>query len=282
MASLGLGAVLIVALILICKQHMIEPLPVDARLRDIERHLSDTRAEFKDRIRKIFYDKVRGAEEQSNYPLLAMAADVASSEMLLFAYDQWCHRVAHEAIKYYFKDKREPLDAKGLMDNRDLMDLILYHHRQKSYTQVIDGIEMLRKRIYLLMTLYGDRADVVDLANDFFIKLDRYKLLRLRADVDMDDSLETYSSVVSGQLSPTRLSNTISNVDIITAEIAAQTNPVDGSNFWHRYVEPRWIEDINSEANRAADNIIALSYEEIEAVNLTGVRLHYEDHIFSP
>lgn len=298
MANLTVSAALLVASLIIVQQQFIESsLPVDIRLKQIEKAMVDRRAEFDTRIQKIFYDKIHEANQTSfffrgkNYPLLAMAAEVADSEMMLYAFNQRSDTVARAALRHFFKDKVEPLEDRGLKSTRDLMDLVIHRTRYRGYIAVLDAMVFLRKKIYLLMVLYSWKRSVKALANEFFLELDRHKVLKLRAEVEMNDFFEAYKNSVSSLVKRESLFNTMNAVDQIIDEIGTQTDeegysqPVsqlDQDTFLARYVDRKLLDDIQSARNNATGHITPLTNQRIENVDLSQVLMSSGDESFTP
>lgn len=256
-------------------------------LREINNKLDELTVQFVNSIRKIFYEPQQVAWQQKNYPLLAISAQMAEVEMILYAVQSRAMYIAQDLVSRYCIARSKPL-PRNLVEGKPLIDLLVRCVIDHSIDNALESILLHRKKIYLQLLAKDDVPGVRELAIKYASSIAQLRLNKQAGTAEFDRMLEFYVSpqILTEQHKMTLLKE----INAIISEAIRVSNAVDGVNdtsagvsvgaMVKRHVNPMILEDIKNAKLLTKDEVPNYDLNHIQWVAMDEVAAHEDKLLF--
>lgn len=242
-------------------------------LRGVNGKLGDLDAEFATKMREIFYDQQQVAEADEDYIRLAILAEIAENECVLYASQRRGLMIVGEVIKRYFVTKRRRIRNIVVGARELLIDLVIRSAIERSVVSAHRFVELekRRKTIYMLLRQYEQTTGIRNLARRYSSVVVSMETRQISGREKLEETLDRYKDDVASSTSLVLTTReTLVAIDNLLSEEAA------GVVDWTVMVDQKLLHDIEL-AKRKAISEIGSDYLNITRIIKLGRVVMYEN-----
>lgn len=261
--------------------------PAEERLSEIDKSLHDSTIHFIEQMRKVFYTPRQVAEATENYPLLAISAQMAESQAVLYAVQARALFIARDLITTCFVDRTKPLN-RILVASRDLINLLLQCLIAHSIENGLQAVEWYRKKIYLYLRHYESDPSVRQLVLQYSLIFANLQSRKVETGREFDEAFERYKYHSPILLFEQHENDTLQAIDDLIRDAIVSSNESEGvpdvdvgmdhGDLLRKYVSPTILEDIRRSMANTADQIMHFVPDQIQMVSIDDV-VRYEHEL---
>lgn len=210
------------------------------------------------------------------YPMLALSAELAEAEALLYTFQKRMLRVVDGVVRRYFLDRTSALNE-TLLENSHLLSALLLRADVCALEAGILRLEDQRKRWYLFLKAYDLDRDMVALARKFYVDLNQLQHRLAQINVETISMIKRYKYEVSFVLSEPHLSNTAKQVDELLRESIqrdytammreSSRTEVELDYLFEKYIGANVVKAIRSTEREAVGRVEQLDQDSIQSVD---------------